>query len=156
MKIKSQENDIKFMRQALLRAKKAYAIKEVPVGAVIVKAGKVIASGYNQKEKKNVSTRHAEMIAIERASKVLDNWRLIDTTLYVNVEPCIMCAGAIVHARIKRVVYGCADVKFGACESLYSINDDTRLNHNFTVTSGVLEEESVELMQSFFKKLRLR
>ena len=148
------DKDTAFMREALKYAKRAGKINEVPVGAVIVKDGDIISFGYNIKEKKNVATKHAEIIAIERACKALGNWRLTGTTLYVNVEPCIMCAGAIVQARIKMVVYGCADKKFGACESLYNIGSDKRLNHNFTVTKGVLEKESVKLLQDFFEEVR--
>ncbi|MFC1855955.1 tRNA adenosine(34) deaminase TadA [Thermodesulfobacteriota bacterium] len=154
MDITSLENDVTHMRKALKYAKKAYKIGEVPIGAVLVKDDKIISYGYNVKEKKMNAIKHAEIIAIERASKLLGNWRLLDTTLYVNVEPCIMCAGAIVHARIKRVVYGCKDVKFGGVESLYNILTDERLNHNCAATGGVLEEESVDLMQRFFKTLR--
>lgn len=153
---KTSDNDIIFMKKALSYAKKAYKLGEVPVGAVIVKDNEILSSGYNIKEKKNISTKHAEMVAIERASKKLGNWRLTGTTLYVNVEPCIMCAGAILHARIARVVYGCADKKFGAVESLYTLLSDNRLNHTCTVTGNVLESESIELMQSFFKDLRER
>jgi tRNA(adenine34) deaminase len=142
------------MRKALSFAKKAYNIGEVPVGAVIVKGDEIISYGYNLKERKNISTKHAEIIAIERACKALNNWRLINTTIYVNVEPCIMCVGAILHARINRVVYGCTDKKFGACESLYSILEDNRLNHTCNVTRGVLKEESTTLLQSFFKEVR--
>jgi tRNA(adenine34) deaminase len=153
MKINA-DKDIAFMREALRYAKKAYKINEVPIGAVIVRDDKVISFGYNQKERKNVATKHAEMIAIERACRALGNWRLTNATLYVNVEPCIMCVGAILQARIKRVVYGCADKKFGACESLYNICDDKRLNHNFAVTKGVSGDESVKLLRDFFKKIR--
>lgn len=142
------------MRKALMYARKAYKMNEVPIGAVIVKDDEIISSGYNIKERKNIATKHAEIIAIERACKALNNWRLLDATLYVNVEPCIMCVGAILQARIKRVVYGVADPKFGACESLYSIHNDKRLNHNFKVTRGILEEESKELLKKFFKELR--
>ncbi len=148
------ENDIAFMLKALARAQKAFKIEEVPIGAVIVKDGVVISSGYNLKEKKLSATRHAEMIAIERACKKLGNWRLTGTTLYVNVEPCVMCAGAILQSRIKRVVYGCADKKFGACGSLYDMSNDSRMNHSFEVTAGILRDESIELMQSFFQLLR--
>ena len=129
MKIDADEN-ITFMREALKYAKKARKINEVPIGAVIVKDGRIVSFGYNLKEKKNIATKHAEIIAIERACRALNNWRLANTTIYVNVEPCIMCVGAIVQARIKRVVYGCADKKFGACESLYNIGSDKRLLKN--------------------------
>jgi tRNA(adenine34) deaminase len=148
------DRDIIFMQTALKYAKRAYKLGEVPIGAVIVRDDTVISFGYNLKERKNIATKHAELIAIERACKALNNWRLLNTTLYVNVEPCIMCVGAILQARIKRVVYGCADKKFGACESLYNIGGDKRLNHNFVVKKGVLEDESVKLLQSFFKEVR--
>ena len=148
------DTDIFFMRKALFYAKKAFKRREVPIGAVIVRDEEIISYGYNMKESKNVATRHAEIIAIERACKALDNWRLIDATLYVNVEPCVMCAGAILQARIKRVVYGCADSKFGACESLYAILNDSRQNHRCTVTKGVLEDESIAMLKEFFRELR--
>lgn len=148
------KNDIAFMKRALHYAKKAASYGEVPIGAVIVKDDKIISYGYNLKERKNISTKHAEIIAIERACKALDNWRLMGTAIYVNVEPCIMCVGAILHSRIERVVYGCKDTKFGACGSLYDMPGDTRLNHNCSVTDGVLEDESIKLLKGFFKKVR--
>lgn len=148
------DKDTAFMKKALKYAQKAYDLAEVPIGAVIVKDDVIISRGYNMKERKNIATKHAEIIAIEKACGKLKNWRITGATLYVNVEPCIMCVGAILQARIKRVVYGLADKKFGACESLYRIHEDSRLNHNFEVTRGVLEEESLKLMQDFFKQLR--
>lgn len=147
--------DYRFMEEAIKEAKKAASKKEVPVGAVIVKEGKIIARGHNQRESTNDATSHAEIIAIRKASKKIKNWRLSGCTLYVTVEPCPMCAGAIVQARIDRVVYGAKDPKAGAVETLYQILSDKRLNHQVKeVISGVKEEECAELLKDFFKKLR--
>ncbi len=146
--------DLQFMRLAIKEAKRAFEKEEVPVGAVIVKDGEVIAVAYNQREALNDPTAHAELIAIREASKKLANWRLTNTTLYVTKEPCPMCAGAIVSARIERLVYGCKDEKGGGTESLYHITTDKRLNHQVKVISGVLEEECRKLLQEFFRKKR--
>lgn len=147
--------DYRFMEEAIKEAKKAALKKEVPVGAVIVKEGKIIARGHNQRESTNDATSHAEIIAIRKASKKIKNWRLSGCTLYVTVEPCPMCAGAIVQARIDRVVYGAKDPKAGAVETLYQILSDKRLNHQVKeVISGVKEKECAELLKDFFKKLR--
>ncbi|NOX21156.1 MAG: tRNA adenosine(34) deaminase TadA [Nitrospirae bacterium] len=149
------KDDEYFMQLALEEAKKAYQLDEVPVGALVVKEGEVISRAYNQRESLNDPTAHAELIAIREASKRLGNWRLTDTTLYVTKEPCPMCAGAIVGARIKRLVYGCKDKKGGAVESLYTIASDPRLNHQVEITSGVLEPQCRELLQSFFRAKRV-
>ena len=142
------------MRVALEEAKKAFDEDEVPVGAVIVKDGEIIARAHNRRESTLDPTAHAEILAIREASKRLKNWRLTDTTLYVTKEPCPMCAAAIVHARIKRVVYGCKDEKGGGVDSLYSILTDPRLNHQAEVVSGVMSEECAELLVNFFRQKR--
>jgi tRNA(adenine34) deaminase len=143
-----------FMNRALDEAYEAYKLDEVPIGAVIVKDGKVIGKGYNRKEVSLDTTNHAEIMAIREASKNLKNWRLTDCTMYVTVEPCPMCAGAIVNSRISELVIGAMDPKGGACGSLYNIVEDHRLNHRVEVRRGVLEEECSNIMKDFFKKLR--
>jgi tRNA(adenine34) deaminase len=143
-----------FMNRALDEAYEAYKLDEVPIGAVIVKDGKVIGKGYNRKEVSLDTTNHAEIMAIREASKNLKNWRLTDCTMYVTVEPCPMCAGAIVNSRISELVIGAMDPKGGACGSLYNIVEDHRLNHRVEVRRGVLEEECSNIMKDFFHKLR--
>ncbi len=142
------------MQIAFEEALKAFQKGEVPVGAVIVLNGEIISRAYNQKEGNPDATAHAEIIAIKEACRVLNNWRLEDATIYVTKEPCIMCAGAMVYARIKRLVYGCDDQKGGAVKSLYQILNDPRLNHQVEVVRGVLEEECRRLLQEFFQDLR--
>lgn len=155
MNRKEASVDEKYMKEALKEAKKAAQKGEVPVGAVIVKNGKIIARGHNLRESKQDPTMHAEIVAIKKAARKLENWRLAGCTLYVTVEPCPMCAGAIVQSRIGRVVYGARDPKAGAVASLYTILTDRRLNHQVSViTEGVLEEECSEILKSFFKRLR--
>ncbi len=144
----------KYMKKALLQAKKAYNKMEVPVGAVIVKDGKVIASAYNQKETKFDTTKHAEITAIQKASKKLNSWRLNDCEMYVTLEPCPMCAGAIIQSRIKKVYYGTPDEKTGAVGSKLNLFKDYKFNHKVEVENGILEKECKELLQSFFKELR--
>lgn len=146
-------DDLKFMEKALLLAKRAYTEGEVPVGAVIVKDGKIIARGYNRREGAKDGTAHAELIAIQKACKKLGGWRLIGCTLYVTLEPCIMCAGAIVNSRVERVVIGTHDLKAGA---MGSITDVTQLpvNHKPVVEYGVLESECSGLLKDFFRELR--
>ena len=146
--------DEKFMELALKEAKKAGVKGEVPIGCVIVIDGKVIARGHNLRESKNDPSGHAEIIALRGAGKKLKTWRLDKAVAYVTCEPCPMCAGALVLARVKRVVYGCADGKAGAVETLYRIGRDQRLNHTFEVKAGVREKECQELLSKFFKKLR--
>ena len=138
------------MQQAIAEAKKAFERDEVPVGAVIVHKGKVIAKVYNQVELLRDPTAHAEMIAITQASAYLQNWRLSDTTIYVTLEPCAMCAGALVQARAKNLVYGTKDKKYGAGESLINLVNEPRFNHRLNVISGILEDECSELLKQFF------
>ncbi len=147
-------NDVKYMKLAIEEGRAALAEGEIPVGAVIVYEGKVIAKGHNEREALKDPTAHAEMIAIKKAAQELGGWRLLNTTVYVTVEPCPMCTGAIQQARIKRLVYGIKDPKGGAVESLYTILKDQRLNHQVEVRGAVMEEQCRELMQEFFQRLR--
>jgi len=142
------------MREALKEARQAAAAGEVPVGAVIVKDGKIRARGRNEREKKQDPCKHAELTAIQRAARVLGSWRLLDCTLYVTLEPCAMCAGAIVLARIPRVVYAAADPKAGACGSVLNILAEKKLNHRPEVTGGVLAAEAGQILKDFFKAAR--
>jgi len=144
----------KFMKEALKEAKKAMELEEIPVGAVIVKNGKIIARGYNKKELKKDATRHAEIIAIEKASKKLDNWRLIDCEMYVTVEPCVMCAGAIISSRIKKVYIGTEDNRMGAVGSVLNLLDDYTFNHKVEYEKGILKNDCESLIKDFFKYLR--
>ena len=146
-------NDIYFMKKALMQAKRAESYAEVPVGAVIVKNGKIIARGYNKRETMQSATAHAEHIAIEKACKKLKSWRLSGCTLYVTLEPCIMCAGAIVNSRIDRVVIGTHDKKAGAMGSVTNVNE-LPLNHKPIIEYGVLEDECSQILKNFFKALR--
>lgn len=143
-----------YMRLALARARRAEELDEVPVGAVVVRDGRVIASGYNLRESRQDATLHAEMIAIRRACRKLGSFRLEDCTLYVTLEPCPMCAGAVVNARIPRLVYGASDPKAGCCETLYALCTDPRFNHRAEVRGGVLAEECGEILRSYFRKKR--
>ncbi len=144
----------KYMLAALVEADKAAAKGEVPVGCVIVVGGKIMARGHNQREAKNDPTGHAEMVALKKAGKKIGSWRLDGAEAYVTCEPCPMCGGALVLARVKKVVYGCRDPKAGAIDTLYRLGRDGRLNHRFEVQSGVLERECREKLSGFFKKLR--
>ena len=137
-----------------LKQKKAFEKDEVPVGAIIVYDNKVIAKAHNQREMLLDPTAHAEMIAITQASAYLQNWRLSDTTVYVTLEPCTMCAGALVQARVKNLVYGAKDEKQGACESTVNLVNDPRFNHRINVISGVLEDECSLLLKQFFLEKR--
>jgi len=148
------DEDRKFMRLAIDEAKKAEQIAEVPIGAVIVYKGEVIARGYNKRESNQVSLNHAELIAIARANKQLGSWRLENCTLYVTLEPCPMCAGALVQSRIERVVYGAKDPKAGCVGTLMNLVTDQRFNHQVDWTSGVLEKECSYLLTDFFRRLR--
>jgi len=143
-----------YMRQALAAAEAATARGEVPVGAVIVAGGAVIAVAHNERETANDPTAHAEVLALRRAAAALGSWRLTDAELYVTMEPCPMCAGAIVNARVRRVYYGCDDPKAGAVRSLYQILDDRRLNHRVDVVPNVLGQEAAGLLRGFFERLR--
>lgn len=144
------------MRAAIAEAKLAEGKGEVPVGAVIVHEGDIIGRGHNLRELSQDPTTHAEMIAIRQAAEALGSWRLIDTALYVTLEPCPMCAGALVNARVPRVVWGCNDPKAGATETLYTIGSDPRLNHRFECVPGVLREECSELLTRFFAAIRAK
>jgi tRNA(adenine34) deaminase len=146
--------DERFMRLALAEAEKAAAIGETPVGAVLVAGGEVLAAAHNMRETWQDPAAHAELLAIREASARLGRWRLSDATLYVTLEPCLMCAGALVLARVGRLVYGCRDPKAGALGSVYDVVRDGRLNHTYRITPGVLEEESRQLLQGFFERLR--
>lgn len=143
-----------FMRQSLLEAERALAEDEVPVGAVIVRGDRIIASAHNQREQLRDPTAHAEMIAITQAAESVGGWRLEDCTLYVTLEPCIMCAGAIIQARIPTVVYGATDAKAGAVDSLYHVLDDPRLNHRAQVVPNVLAVPCGEILSRFFETKR--
>ena len=144
------------MRTALAAAERAALSGEVPVGAVVVVRGEVIAVAHNQRETKNDPTAHAEIVALRTAAAALNSWRLVDADLFVTMEPCPMCAGAIVNARVRRLVYGCNDPKAGAVRTLFQLLDDPRLNHRVEVVPGVLGAESAALLKSFFSRLRLR
>jgi tRNA(adenine34) deaminase len=146
--------DGEFMRLALQEAEAALAEDEVPVGALIVQDGRVIASAHNQREQLHDPTAHAEMIAITQAAEALGSWRLERSTMYVTLEPCPMCAGAIVLARLPRVVYGAADPKAGAVASLYQLLDDSRLNHRADVVAGVMAEPCGAILSRFFSGKR--
>lgn len=145
-----------WMRRAIEQAQRALALDEVPIGCVIVHdpTGRVIGEGYNRRETDHDPTAHAEMLAIRQAGQSLGHWRLIDCTLYVTLEPCPMCAGAIVNARIPRLVYGATDPKAGACETLYTITQDPRLNHRVDCTGGVLADQCAQLLKDFFARQR--
>lgn len=142
------------MQLALEEAKKAQDVDEVPIGAVIVHENKVIATGYNVRETTQKTLSHAELIAIEQANQVINSWRLEDCTLYVTVEPCPMCAGAIMQSRMKRVVFGAPDPKAGAAGTIINILQTEAFNHQVEITSGVLENECRSLVKTFFKQLR--
>ncbi|MEE9293816.1 MAG: tRNA adenosine(34) deaminase TadA [Phycisphaerae bacterium] len=149
-------DDQRFMKAALREAEKAAQEDEIPVGAVVVSAGRIIGRGYNQREKLNDPTAHAEMIALTAAAAHLRSWRLSGCTLYVTLEPCPMCAGAMLQARISRLVFGATDPKAGACGTLYSLHDDPRLNHHVQTTPGVLADECADPLASFFQRIRGR
>ncbi|MFT8324296.1 nucleoside deaminase [Oenococcus sicerae] len=144
----------KFMQAALDQAQLAFQEGEVPIGAVIVKDGFVIAAGHNQKEQTQIATAHAEKIVIEAANKQLASWRLNDCSLFVTIEPCVMCCGAIIQSRIPQLYYGAADPKFGGVSSLYHLLEDSRANHVVSVNGGILADQAAELMQDFFHKIR--
>ncbi|WP_268898751.1 tRNA adenosine(34) deaminase TadA [Brevibacillus migulae] len=148
------DNHERFMQAAMEEAKKAAEIGEVPIGAVIVRDGEIVGRGYNLRETRKDPTLHAEMIAIREASERLGGWRLIGCTLYVTLEPCPMCAGAIVQSRVEQVVYGAADPKAGCAGTLMDLLNEPRFNHQVPVVSGVLGEECGQLLKDFFRRLR--
>ena len=150
------DENIKFMKEALKEAKKSYQKDEIPVGAVIVKEGKIIARGHNIKETKTDPTKHAEIIAIQKASKKLQTWRLSGCTMYVTLEPCSMCAGSLIQARIDKVVIGTMDEKTGACGSVLNLLSDDKFNHTVQIETGIMQEECKTILQQFFKELRAR
>lgn len=147
-------NDIKYMREALKQAKKAEKIDEVPIGCVIVYQGKIISRGYNRRNIQGSTLAHAELLAIQKASKKLGDWRLEECVMYVTLEPCPMCAGAIVQARIPKVVIGAMNPKAGCAGSILNLLEEQRFNHQVETVRGVLEEECQILMKEFFKELR--
>ncbi len=149
-----EDKDIYFMKAAIDQAYIALENEDVPVGAVIVKENKIIAKGYNQRHQLNDPTAHAEIIALTAASEHIGHWRLHGCTIYVTLEPCPMCAGALVMARLDKLVFGCTDPKAGACGSLYNIVQDTRLNHRLEVTKDVLAEDCATMLQNFFRNKR--
>jgi tRNA(adenine34) deaminase len=143
-----------YMRQALRMAEKARQADEVPVGAVVVREGKVIARAYNQVELLKDATAHAEMLALTQAEAAMNDWRLTDCDLYVTKEPCVMCAGAIVHTRIRRIIFGCADPRSGGAGGIINLLQHPALNHHCQITAGVLENECASILQEFFRKKR--
>jgi tRNA(adenine34) deaminase len=147
-------DDLLWMRLALQEAEKAAALAEVPVGAVAVYQGQVIGRGYNRKESDLDPTAHAEMLALREAAAALENWRLLDVTLYSTLEPCPMCAGAMIQARLARLVYGAKDTRFGADGSVVRVIREPGFNHRVAVTGGVLAAAAADLLQEFFQKLR--
>ncbi len=150
------DQDSYFMKEAIKEATKAQGLNEVPIGAVIVYEGKIISRAYNLREREQNSLAHAELLAIDKACRVQGSWRLEDTTLYVTLEPCPMCSGAIILSRVKRVVYGASDPKGGCAGTLMNLLEDPRFNHQCEVVKGVLESECSELLSDFFRKIRER
>ena len=144
----------KFMKEAIKQAKKAYDKEEIPVGAVIVKDGKIIARGYNKKEEKKDTTQHAEIIAIQKASRKIGAWRLQDCEMYVTLEPCAMCTGALIQARLKRVYIGTMDPKTGACGSVLNLLEDYKFYHKVEVETNIMQKECEKILKDFFKYLR--
>ena len=145
--------DIKYMKEAIKEAKKAYKLGEIPVGCVIVYNDEIIARGYNKREKNNQAIDHAEIIAIKKASKKLNSWRLDNCKMYITLEPCVMCSGAIIQSRIPDVIYGAYDNRFGCHKSIINIFD-VKFNHNVNISGGLLENECSKLIKDFFKELR--
>ena len=154
--VDNTNSDQKYMREAIRQAKKAYALGEVPIGCVIVHEGKIIGRGYNRRNTDKNTLSHAEITAIRKASKVIGDWRLEECTLYVTLEPCQMCAGAIVQARIPKVVMACMNPKAGCAGSILNILDMPQFNHQVEAVRGVLEEECSQMLKTFFKELRIR
>jgi len=149
------EDSYRYMYAALQEAQKAFDDDEVPIGAVVVHKNRIIGRGYNQVEKLKDATAHAEMIAITSASNNLQNWRLNECAIYVTLEPCIMCTGALLSSRINELFYAASDIKFGACGSIHNLAENSKTNHTIKVYSGVLTKESEELLKTFFNKKRL-
>jgi len=147
-------DDAKWMREALVEARQAASLGEVPVGAVVVRADEIVGRGHNRREIDGDPVAHAEIVAIRQAAEAVGNWRLTGCSLYVTLEPCAMCAGALVNSRVERLVFGTGDPKAGYCGSLGNLVEDPRLNHRLEVTEGVLSEECSEVIQRFFSKLR--
>ena len=152
--MKKLSDDERYMKEAIRQAKKAEKIGDVPIGCVIVYEGKIIARGYNRRNKDKTTLAHAELIAIKKASKVLGDWRLEECTMYITLEPCQMCAGAIVQARIPKVICGCMNPKAGCAGSILDLFHVDKFNHKVDFEYGVMEDECREMMQSFFRKLR--
>jgi tRNA(adenine34) deaminase len=148
------KDHVYWMKQALQQAEKAFKLKEIPVGAIIIKDGQIIGKGYNQKEQLNDPTAHAEIIAITAAANTLEDWRLNECTLYVTKEPCSMCSGAIVNARLKMVVFGCYDDEEGCCGSLYQLCGDPRFKTKVAVKGGIMEMQSLSIINDFFANQR--
>lgn len=149
-----EKNKEYYMKIALAQAKKAAAEDEVPVGAVVVKEGKIIAKAHNLKEKKGMATRHAEIVAIERAAKKTGNWWLENCDIFVTLEPCAMCAGAMINSRIRKLYFGAWDPKYGCCGSIYDLPADKRFNHNFETEGGVMQAECAAELTQYFKRKR--
>ena len=147
-------DDVKWMREALAEARQAASLGEVPVGAVVVRADKVVGRGHNRRQSDGDPVAHAEILAIRQAAEAVGNWRLTDCSLYATLEPCAMCAGALVNSRVERLVFGTRDPKAGFCGSLGNLVADPRLNHRLEVTEGVLTEECAAVLRDFFGKLR--
>ena len=147
-------SDEHYMRDALRLAVKAYEADEVPVGAIVVRAGRIIGRAYNQIELLKDATAHAEMLALTQAEAAVIDWRLVDCDLYVTKEPCVMCAGALVHVRIRRLIFGCADPRSGAAGGMINLLQHPALNHHCEITSGVLQNECAAILQDFFQKKR--
>lgn len=156
MQTQEISEDEKYMKEAVRQAKKAYALGEVPIGCVIVHDKKIIGRGYNRRNTDKSTLSHAEIIAIRKASKVIGDWRLEECTLYVTLEPCQMCAGAIVQARIPRVVMACMNPKAGCAGSILNIFDMPQFNHQVEAVRGVMESECAQMLRTFFKELRIR
>src|SRR4051794_36479769 len=150
----NDDSDLYFMGEALRQAEKAFKAEEVPIGAVVVREGRIIARAYNQVELLKDATAHAEMLAVTQAEEAVGDWRLNDCDLYVTKEPCPMCAGAIVHTRIRRVIFGCPDDRGGAACSVVNLLQMPTLNHKCDISSGVLGEECAAILQDFFRKKR--
>ena len=148
------QNDESFMREALRLAVKAREAEEVPIGAIVVRAGKIIGRAHNQVELLKDATAHAEMLALTQAEAAVGDWRLLDCDLYVTKEPCVMCAGALIHVRIRRVIFGCADPRSGGVGGIINLLQHPALNHRCEITSGVLQDECATILQDFFRQKR--